>query len=170
MDSLIDYEYNVPNNGKYIYPYRLRELSAAKMKRVLIVVSILICSELLAATPAIIKNPIYAQDAIFRVAVGLFGIDDTENQDEHVFVFVTVNNVSKARIVNTTELDAADGQDGIVERVAFSWPNDIVNIGDEFRACVLVLQSLENICRKGYDSPSNQTEYVGISLHDAIID
>jgi hypothetical protein len=125
----------------------------------------------MAATTSTVKNPAFAQDnEIFRVVVGFFGINITEHEDDHIVAFVTVNNITQAKILNTTKLDAADEQDGIIQRVPFSFPNVTVNAGAEFRVCALLFQNLEDVCRRGYDSPINKVEYIGLSLQDAKAD
>jgi hypothetical protein len=52
----------------------------------------------------------------------------------------------------------ADGQDGMVERITFSFPNVTVNVGDEFEACIVLFENLEDACRGSYNLPINNTQ------------
>jgi uncharacterized membrane protein YgcG len=58
---------------------------------------------------------------------------------------------------------------GIVEYVA-TFPNVNVNVGDEYKACALLLKDLNKdnlICKTGLNSPAKRAEYIDLSLADA---
>src|SRR5918995_4766826 len=135
-----------------------------------IIKMVLLMSGLVIMTFAtIIENPVYAQDdGIFRVNVGLFGVNNSDSTDDLATSFVNVNDTTKSKLINTTELDPKDsnGRDGIIESVYFYFPNTTVNVGEEFRACIFIFQTLDTFCDTGYNSPLNRTEFAEIKLQE----
>jgi hypothetical protein len=99
-------------------------------------------------------------DDIFRVIMTIFGVDNTRGD---LVVMVTVNNgeASKVRFLDS---DMAAGSGGIIEYVA-TFPNVIVNAGEQYQACVIPVKTLEPICTTGNNSPAARPEFVDISLN-----
>jgi hypothetical protein len=62
----------------------------------------------------------------------------------------------------STTSPAAGG--GIIEYVA-TFPNVTVNAGDEYKACVLPVKTLQLICTTGNNSPAHRPEFVDLSLN-----
>jgi hypothetical protein len=110
-------------------------------------------------------NPIQAQETEVKdalaVVVTLYGVN---NATGNVVTFVSTNNNTRGAILNATELDLKDGSnDGVVDFV-LSFPNVTVTIGEEFRACNMVLKDLSLVCETGRNSPSPRAEYVDLVL------
>jgi hypothetical protein len=135
-----------------------------------IIVMVLLMSGLVIMTfVTIIENSVFAQDdGIFGVNIGVFGVNNSDSTDDLAASFVTVNDTTKSRLINTTELDSEDsnGQDGIIESVSFYFPNTTVNLGEEFRACFFIFQTLNAFCDTGYNSPLNRTEFAAILIQE----
>ncbi len=107
-----------------------------------------------------VVNVIAIQKEIFRVGIALFGVD---NQTRNVFSLVKVDNQTVSRLLNPARDDMSD-HDGVVESI-FSFTNRTVPIGTPFTACILVVDTANYTCAKGYNSPSpTRTEFAQFSL------
>ena len=110
-------------------------------------------------------NPVQAQEAqgneIFTVVVTLYGVNSTTN---NVVTFIESNNITAGKVLNATEVDQMDGSnDGIID-VILAFPNVTIPIGEEFRACNMVMTDLSLVCDTGHNSPSIRAEYIDLVL------
>jgi hypothetical protein len=70
--------------------------------------------------------------------------------------------------VNSQTADPTSTQDvGVIEFVA-TFPNTQVNVGDQYRACVLTLNTMDKYCEEGNNSPAKRPEFVDITMDKAI--
>jgi hypothetical protein len=117
-----------------------------------------------------VTNTIQAENGkgtdIFRVILTIFEVDKSKGD---VVVVVTTNN-GEASKVKFLDIDAVQSNPntgsggGIIEYVA-TFPNVTVNAGEEYRACVLPVKTLEPICTTGNNSPAARPEFIDISLN-----
>jgi hypothetical protein len=105
----------------------------------------------------------------------IFGVEKSKGD---VVAMVTVNNgeASKVKFLDTDAFLApsnlttlspttnpAAGSD-IIEYVA-TFPNITVDVGEEYKACVLPLKDLEMVCTTGNNSPASRPEFVDLLLN-----
>ena len=105
---------------------------------------------------------------IFKVILSIFDIQPTTGD---IVAIVSVNGESKVRFFDTANIavNATQSAGGIIEYVA-TFPNVNVNVGDEYKACALLLKDLSKdslICKTGLNSPAKRAEYIDLSLADA---
>jgi hypothetical protein len=113
-------------------------------------------------------SPIQAETGkgtdIFKVILSIFDIQPTTGD---VVAIVSVNGESKVKAFDTANIAVnATPSGGIIEYVA-TFPNVNVNIGDEYKACALILKDLNKDslkCTVGKNSPAKRAEYVDLSL------
>jgi uncharacterized membrane protein YgcG len=116
-------------------------------------------------------SPIQAETGkgtdIFKVILSIFDIQPTTGD---IVAIVGVNGESKVKFFDTSNIAVnATQTGGIVEYVA-TFPNVNVNVGDEYKACALLLKDLNKdnlICKTGLNSPAKRAEYIDLSLADA---
>jgi hypothetical protein len=116
-------------------------------------------------------NPTNAETGVgkdvFKVIVSIFGI--TQDIGD-VVATVTVNGNSKVKSIDVDALtlnspvDNSAGQ--IIEYLA-TFPGEEVKPGDEYKACVMILETSENICHAGTNSLGKRPEVVDIALDKA---
>ena len=113
---------------------------------------------------ALIPNTVHAQetettDEPFVVMFTMSGVD---NNTGFVTNWVTANNVTNANFYNASEMDLTDNlQDGYIES-GTSLPNGTIQIGDEYKACTLILNQRYLTCDTGFNSPTNRPEFDSI--------
>ena len=127
-----------------------------------------------AATLAI--DPVQAEtgkgEDIFKVIMTIFEADKSKGD---VVAIVTANNGEASRVKfldtklpNPTALTPSITNPvtsgGIIEYVA-TFPNVTVNVGAEYKACVITTKSLDLTCTAGNNSPAARPEFVDISLN-----
>jgi hypothetical protein len=106
---------------------------------------------------------------VFKVVVSVFGV--TKEMGD-IAATVTVNGNSKVKSfdvdgMNLQTADMTSSQDvGVIEFVA-TFPNTEVNVGDQYRACVLTLNTMDKYCEEGNNSPAKRPEFVDISMDKA---
>ena len=106
---------------------------------------------------------------VFKVVVSVFGV--TKEMGD-IAATVTVNGNSKVKSfdvdgINSQTADPTSSQDvGVIEFVA-TFPNTQVNVGDQYRACVLTLNTMDKYCEEGNNSPAKRPEFVDISMDKA---
>jgi hypothetical protein len=113
-------------------------------------------------------SPIQAETGkgtdIFKVILSIFDIQPTTGD---VVAIVSVNGESKVKAFDTANIAVnATPSGGIIEYVA-TFPNVNVNIGDEYKACALILKDLNKDslkCTTGNNSPAKRAEYVDLTL------
>ena len=130
-----------------------------------------------AATLAI--DPVQAEtgkgEDIFKVIMTIFEADKSKGD---VVAIVTANNgeASRVKFLDTgpppklpnptalTPITSLGTNGGIIEYVA-TFPNVTVNVGAEYKACVITTKSLDLTCTAGNNSPAARPEFVDISLN-----
>jgi hypothetical protein len=101
---------------------------------------------------------------IFKVILSVFGIQPTTGD---VVTIVNVNGESKVKMFDTANIAVNATQGGGILEFVATFPNVNVNVGDEYKACALLLKDLspENlICKTGLNSPAKRAEYVDLTL------
>ena len=91
----------------------------------------------------------------------VFGADKSKG---NIVSIVTVNGGEASR-VKFLDVDTTLGSNkrGIIEYFA-TFPNVTVSTGDQYKACVLPVKTLEPICTTGSYSTARRPEFVDISL------
>jgi hypothetical protein len=110
-------------------------------------------------------NPTHAQrgqttDNPFVVVITIQGVD---NRTGFITNWITANNVTKETFYNASELDLRDTipNDGFLD-VTLVLPNGTMQVGDEFKACTLILKDVYLRCDKGFNAPTNRAEFVDV--------
>jgi hypothetical protein len=113
---------------------------------------------------------------VFRVILTIFGADRSKGD---IVAIVTVNDgeATKVKFLDTEALSASSSptasapstinpaaESDIIEYVA-TFPNITVNSGQQYKACVLPVKSLELICTTGSNSPALRPEFVDLNLN-----
>ena len=107
---------------------------------------------------------------VFKVVVSIFGV--TKDMGD-IAAAVTVNGNSKVKSfdvdgMNSQSTDPTSSPDvGVIEFVA-TFPNTQVNVGDQYKACVLTLNTMDKYCQEGNNSPAKRPEFVDITMDKAI--
>jgi hypothetical protein len=106
---------------------------------------------------------------IFKV---LLTVDGINHNTGDIVTVVSVNGESRSKLFDDaktylTSVNPAVGSgEGIIEYVA-TFPNITVNIGDEYKACALLVQGSQLFCQTGNNSPALRPEIV--DLHKSAI-
>jgi hypothetical protein len=114
---------------------------------------------------------------VFKVIMTMFGADSSKGD---IVAIVTVNSgeASKVKFLDTSALHPSSpdlnisspstinpaAESDIIEYVA-TFPNITVNAGQQYKACVLPVKSLELICTTGSNSPAQRPEFVDLNLN-----
>jgi uncharacterized membrane protein YgcG len=101
---------------------------------------------------------------VFKVILSVFGIQPTTGD---IVTIVNVNGESKVKLFDTTNIAVNSTQGGGIQEFVATFPNVNVNVGDEYKACALLLKDLSPdnlICKTGLNSPAKRAEYVDLSL------
>jgi hypothetical protein len=107
---------------------------------------------------------------VFKVVVSIFGV--TKDVGD-IAAAVTVNGNSKVKSfdvdgMNSQTADPTSSPDvGVIEFVA-TFPNTQVNVGDQYKACVLTLNTMDKYCQEGNNSPAKRPEFADITMDKAI--
>jgi hypothetical protein len=112
-------------------------------------------------------NPLHVQrtqtidEAPFVVAFSIAGVDmDTG----YVVNWVTANNATNISLYNASDSELKDNrQDGFIETTV-SLPAGTIHIGDQYKACTMVLKDDSQICNTGFNSPTAKPEYNSVIL------
>jgi hypothetical protein len=133
------------------------------------------------AATIITINPTQAETGkgkdVFKLIMTIFGADRSKGD---VVAIVTVNGgeASKVKFLDTeAPLSASSSptasapstinpaaESDIIEYVA-TFPNVTVNSGQQYKACILPVKSLELICTTGSNSPAHRPEFVDLNLN-----
>jgi aldose sugar dehydrogenase len=93
-----------------------------------------------------------------------FSIGGVNNDTGEAISWVTANNVTNTLYYNATDADQKDNrQDGFIE-LTVVLPNGTMHIGDEYKACTMVLKDDNLICNEGFNWPTNRYEYNSVIL------
>src|SRR5919112_5937300 len=113
-------------------------------------------------------NPIQAETGkgtdVFKVILSLFDITPTTGD---VVAIVTVNGESKVKTFETSNIAVNATTGGGIQQYIATFPNIPVNVGDEYKACALLLAdvSADNLlCKTGFNSPAKRPEFIDLSL------
>jgi hypothetical protein len=114
---------------------------------------------------------------VFKVIMTMFGADSSKGD---IVAIVTVNGgeASKVKFLDVSALHASSpdlntsspstidpaAESDIIEYVA-TFPNITVNAGQQYKACVLPVKSLELICTTGNNSPAQRPEFVDLNMN-----
>ncbi len=101
---------------------------------------------------------------VFKVILSLFDITPTTGD---VVAIVTVNGESKTKTFETSNLAVNATTGGGIQQYIATFPNIPVNVGDEYKACALLLAdvSADNLlCKTGFNSPAKRPEFIDLSL------
>src|SRR5919106_937227 len=101
---------------------------------------------------------------VFKVILSLFDIQPTTGD---VVAIVTVNGESKVKTFETANIATNTTTGGGIQQYIATFPNVNVNVGDEYKACALLLADVgaDNlICKTGFNSPAKRPEFIDLSL------
>ena len=101
---------------------------------------------------------------VFKVILSLFDITPTTGD---VVAIVTVNGESKTKTFETSNIAVNATTGGGIQQYIATFPNIPVNVGDEYKACALLLAdvSADNLlCKTGFNSPAKRPEFIDLSL------
>src|ERR687891_2285875 len=103
---------------------------------------------------------------IFKVIMTVQGLDHNTGD---IVTIVTVNDESRAKLFDDSKTYIhsinADGTGGIIEYVA-TFPNMTVNVGDEYKVCVLTIKDSSLTCETGTNSPALRPEFKDLYLQE----
>lgn len=134
-----------------------------------------------AFVPIIVNYPAQAETGkgkdVFKVIMTMFGAESSKGD---IVAIVTVNGgeASKVKFLDTSAMNTSSpdlntsspstinpaAESDIIEYVA-TFPNITVNAGQQYKACVLPVKSLELICTTGSNSPAHRPEFVDLNLN-----
>jgi hypothetical protein len=117
---------------------------------------------LISATP--IKAETGVGKDVFKIIISIFGV--TEKTGDLVAT-ATVNGNSKVKSFDVDSLalnPSADNSGGQIIEYLASFPGEEVKPGDEYKVCIMILETSENICHQGNNSLGKRPEVVDISL------
>jgi hypothetical protein len=98
---------------------------------------------------------------IFKVIISIFNIT---RETGDIVATVTVNENSKVKSFDSDMFDfPVNTGEHLIEYIA-TFPGEEVKPGENYKACVLVLETTESICHEGTNSLGKRPEVVDISL------
>lgn len=146
-----------------------------------LVTTALLTTVLSTSAGTMMNKPVHAETGketdVFKVIMTIFEVDKSKG-DIVAMVVVNDGEAAKVKLFETqasyvvplnTSTNVFNGQstsassNGIIEYVA-TFPNVVVNAGDEYKACVLTTKDLDLLCTTGYNSPASRPEFVDLSL------
>ena len=101
---------------------------------------------------------------VFKVILSLFDIQPTTGD---VVAIVTVNGESKVKTFETANIAINASTGGGIQQYIATFPNVNVNVGDEYKACALLLADVSAdslLCKTGFNSPAKRPEFIDLSL------
>jgi hypothetical protein len=95
--------------------------------------------------------------------INLYGVDSSTGQ---VIIFISVNNITDAMLINSTAIELEDGnpKNNIMEAI-FPFPHLLANVGDKYKACVMVLKDFDYVCYIGRYSPTEGSQTINLLLN-----
>lgn len=96
----------------------------------------------------------------FRLVLTLFGV--TQNNSD-IFVYSDARDTVRGKMINASEVDRLDNvTDGIAE-ISFVYPNTtILNAGEQYSACAVMLKHPKMICDTNLKSARERTEFIDL--------
>ncbi len=101
---------------------------------------------------------------VFKVILSMFDIQPTTGD---VVAIVTVNGESKVKTFETSNIAVNATTGGGIQQYIATFPNLPVNVGDEYKACALLLADVNAdslLCKTGFNSPAKRPEFIDLSL------
>ena len=101
---------------------------------------------------------------VFKVILSMFDIQPTTGD---VVAIVTVNGESKVKTFETSNIAVNATTGGGIQQYIATFPNLPVNVGDEYKACALLLADVNTdslLCKTGFNSPAKRPEFIDLSL------
>jgi hypothetical protein len=101
---------------------------------------------------------------VFKVILSLFDITPTTGD---VVALVTVNGESKVKTFETANIAINATTGGGIQQYIATFPNVNVNVGDQYKACALLLADVNAdslLCKTGFNSPAKRPEFIDLSL------
>ena len=101
---------------------------------------------------------------VFKVILSMFDITPTTGDFAAI---VTVNGESKVKTFESASVAVNATTGGGIQQYIATFPNVNVNVGDEYKACALLLADVNAdslICKTGFNSPAKRPEFIDISL------
>ena len=101
---------------------------------------------------------------VFKVILSMFDITPTTGDFAAI---VTVNGESKVKTFESASIAVNATTGGGIQQYIATFPNVNVNVGDEYKACALLLADVNAdslICKTGFNSPAKRPEFIDISL------
>ena len=101
---------------------------------------------------------------VFKVILSLFDITPTTGDFAAI---VTVNGESKVKTFESASVAVNATTGGGIQQYIATFPNVNVNVGDEYKACALLLADVNAdslLCKTGFNSPAKRPEFIDISL------
>lgn len=103
---------------------------------------------------------------IFKVIMTIQGLNHDSGD---IITIISVNEESRVKLFDDSKTYIhsinADGTGGIIEYVA-TFPNMTVNVGDEYKVCVLTIKDSSLICETGTNSPALRPEFKDLYLQE----
>jgi hypothetical protein len=138
----------------------------ASLTSVSLGISIFVISAVMLITPEF--RTLYAETGtgkdVFKVIVSVF---DISNETGDIVTTVNVNGNSKVKSFDSDYLNFWPASDNsstrLIEYIA-TFPGIEVKPGEKYKACVLVVETANTICKEGANSPGKRPEIVDISL------
>jgi hypothetical protein len=98
-----------------------------------------------------------------------FRIYDIDLIKQGVLVFITEDNVSKGRIINSADMALlSKGSGGKFIASGFSLPRYLVHDGDKIKVCIMELQTIKVVCALGqYKSDAPVLPYIDIFMNSS---
>jgi hypothetical protein len=96
----------------------------------------------------------------------IYGIDLLK---QGVVVFITADNMSKGRIINSADMALlSKGSGGKFIASGFSLPRYLVHDGDKIKVCIMELQTIKVVCAlREYRSDSPVVPYIDIFMNSS---
>ena len=141
----------------------------------MLLISSLILLNLLVSNPYALvlgatKSP--TQDARLQPAPTVnikFRIHGLDLIKQGVLVFITADNVSKGRIINSADMALlSKGSGGKFIASGFSLPRYLVHDGGKIKVCIMELQTIKVVCAlSGYRSDAPVAPYIDIFMNSS---
>ena len=118
----------------------------------------------------IIGSPAQAETGqgtdIFKVIMTIFGVD--ESKGDVIAIVTAKDEAARVKLFDAlgpeaVPLNASEGGGRLIEYVA-TFPNLTISPGEEYKACISTVKSLELECKTGNNSPASRPEFVDLTL------